>query len=538
MSPSTRLARDVVTALVEHGVTEVVLAPGSRNAPLSFAAYDAAAAGLLRLHTRVDERSAGFVALGLTRVGARAAVVCTSGTAVANLHPAVLEAAHAGVPLVVVTADRPARLRGTGANQTTDQVGVFGRLVPTHDLDADHAPAAAVWPAADDPYAVVRLNVQLDDPLVPGDRWQPDVVAGPRPRSGWGEATDVLPLGARTVVVAGDDAGPPARTLAEQAGWPLLAEPTSGSRTGRNPVRCYRLLLTTDLADAVERVVVAGHPTLSRPVQQLLARADVEVVDIGARGVWPDRPYAVDHRCVGARPGVEGPDDPAWLERWREADRVVSRGLDALLAAEPALTPWEVAGAVSRAVPPGGLLHVGASNPVRDLDLMVAPYGVGDRRLVIANRGLAGIDGVVSSAIGAALGRPATTRAFALLGDVTFLHDSNGLVLGPDEPRPDLQVVVVNDDGGSIFATLEQGGPDHAETFERLFGTPHGVDLAALCAATRTPHWRVDSLPELEQALASPNGGIEVVEVRVGRADRRALDERIRALADEVVGSG
>ncbi len=534
MSPSTRLARDVVTALVTHGVTEVVLAPGSRNAPLSFAVHDAAAAGLLRLHTRVDERSAAFSALGMTRVGARAAVVCTSGTAVANLHPAVLEAAHAGVPLVVLTADRPARLRGTGANQTTDQVGVFGRLVPTHDLAADTAPDAdAVWPATSDPYAVVHLNVQLDDPLVPEDRWVPGpaVVAPGRARRPWGEVSDVLPLGPRTVVVAGDDAGPPARTLAEQAGWPLLAEPSSGSRTGTHALRCYRLLLATSLAAEVERVVVAGHPTLSRPVQQLLARADVEVVDVGARGVWPARPYAVDRRCEGGRPGTDGADDPAWLERWRTADRDVSRRLDALLAAEPALTPWEVAGAVSRAVPPGGLLHVGASNPVRDLDLMVAPYAVGDRRMVVANRGLAGIDGVVSSAIGSALGRPATTRALALMGDVTFLHDSNGLVLGPDEPRPDLQLVVVNDDGGSIFATLEQGGPDHAAVFERLFGTPHGVDLAALCAATRTPHWRVESLPELEQALASPNGGIEVVEVRVGRADRRALDERVRALA-------
>ena len=133
-SPSTDLARAVVTALVEAGVAEVVIAPGSRNAPLSFAAYDAAAAGLLRLHTRIDERAAGFLALGLTRGGSRAAVVCTSGTAVANLHPAVLEAAHAGVDLVVVSADRPARLRGTNANQTTDQVGIFGRLVETHDL--------------------------------------------------------------------------------------------------------------------------------------------------------------------------------------------------------------------------------------------------------------------------------------------------------------------------------------------------------------------------------------------------------------------
>ena len=195
------------------------------------------------------------------------------------------------------------------------------------------------------------------------------------------------------------------------------------------------------------------------------------------------------------------------------------------------MTPQQVAGAVSAAVPPGGLLFVGASNPVRDLDLMVARYGVGDRRMVVGNRGLSGIDGSVSSAVGAALGRPHSTRALALLGDVTFLHDSNGLVLGPEEERPDLTIVVVNDDGGSIFASLEQGSQRYAASYDRLFGTPHRVDLASLCAATRTPHWRVGSLEELRHALASPAGGIEVVEAVVSRGDRRELDAEIRALA-------
>jgi 2-succinyl-5-enolpyruvyl-6-hydroxy-3-cyclohexene-1-carboxylate synthase len=173
---------------------------------------------------------------------------------------------------------------------------------------------------------------------------------------------------------------------------------------------------------------------------------------------------------------------------------------------------------------------VGASNPIRDLDLMVPRYEVGGRRKTIANRGLSGIDGVVSTAIGAALGR-ASSRSLALLGDVTFLHDSNGLVLGPDERRPDLTLVVVNDDGGSIFATLEQGAEAYADRYERLFGTPHGVDLGSLCAATRTPHLQVHSRPELDQALATPNGGVEVVEAVVRRDDRRALDSRLRALA-------
>ena len=327
-------------------------------------------------------------------------------------------------------------------------------------------------------------------------------------------------------MVAGDDAGSAARVLAQDAGWPLLAEPSSGARNGANVIRCYRLLLDGELGHRVERVVVAGHPTLSRPVTRLLSRDDVEVVDMSSAGLR--RPFAVA-RAVDD-PEVDGTDDPAWLGAWYEADASVSRQLDALLAEEAGLTPYAVAGAVSRAVPAGGLLMIGASSPVRDVDLMATAYDVGGRRKVIANRGLSGIDGTVSSAIGAALGRPHGTRNLALMGDVTFLHDSNGLVLGPDEPRPDLTIVVVNDDGGSIFAMLEQGAPEHAHAFERLFGTPHGVDLAALCAATRTPHWRVDNLAELEHALANPNGGIEVVEAVVGRIDRRALDERIRAL--------
>jgi len=540
-NPSTELARGVVATLIEGGVTEIVLAPGSRNAPLAFAAYDAAVAGLVRLHTRLDERSAGFLGLGLTKVGSRAAVVCTSGTAVANLHPAVLEASHSGVPLVVVTADRPARLRGTSANQTTDQVGFFGPAVASFDLSVDGPPFTPdllppiarhhrVGPVFGPPY---HLNVQLDAPLVPGDRWVPEELRfGPKRQDfgpqDCGLGPNGIPIGPRTVVLAGDDAGPPARILAQRAGWPLLAEPTAGCRTGDNALRCYRLLLDGDLGQRIERVLVFGHPTLSRPVTRLLDRPEVEVwATASIRG---RRPFEVaTELATTTEHELEGADDPAWLEEWKTADRSVAAQLDALLAAEPGLTPHQVAGAVSRAVPPGGLLVVGASSPIRDLDLMAVPYAVGDRRKVIANRGLAGIDGTVSTAIGAALGRR-RDRALALLGDVTFLHDMGGLVLGPDEPRPDLTLVVVNDNGGAIFAMLEQGAEEYADRYDRLFGTPHGVDIASLCAATRTPHWRVDSLPELEHALASPAGGIEVIEVAVDRSRRRELDQRVRAL--------
>ena len=523
---STDLARAVLQTLLDADVEEIVVAPGSRNAPLSFAAHDAAAAGSVRLHSRLDERTAGFLGLGLTKVGARAAVICTSGTAVANLHPAVLEAAHAGLPLVVVTADRPARLRGTDANQTTDQVGIFGPLVRTHDLAEG---ASVPWPETSGP---THLNVQLDDPLVPQASWDSPARSAPLqgqervPRVPDYPAT-ALPPGPRTVVVAGDDAGPPARILAESAGWPLLAEPSSGSRNGPNTMRCYRLLLDGDLGQRIERVVVYGHPTLSRPVMRLLGRA--EVVEVRRSVPWSERPYAVARRVDHL--DHDEPDDPAWLSEWRAADREVAARLDALLAAEDDLTPYEVTGAVSQALPAEGLLVVGASSPIRDLDLMARPYPVGERRKIIANRGLSGIDGTISTAVGAALGRSSSSRSFALMGDVTFLHDSNGLILGPGQPEPDLTIVVVNDDGGSIFSMLEQGAPEHATSYDALFGTPHGVDLASLCAATRTPHWRVDSLGELEHALSNPNGGIEVVEARVRRDNRRELDARIRALA-------
>ena len=512
---ATEVARSVVSTLVASGVREVVVSPGSRNAPLAFAAYDAAEAGLLRLHTRIDERTAGFLALGLTKGGSRAAVICTSGTAVANLHPAVLEAHHARVPLVVVTADRPARLRGTDANQTTDQVGIFGPLVTTADLDS---PVDAIGGGP------VHLNVQLDDPLLPEGRWVPEVSESRNGRSATSSTTggDLLELGPRTVVVAGDDAGPSARALAARAGWPLLAEPSSGARTGPAQ-RTYRLLLATELAEQVERVVLFGHPTLSRPVQRLLARDEVEVLDADA--TWT-RPYAV---APVTDPVVDGPDDPAWLAAWQDADASVSRQLDALVDAA-GFTAYHVAAAVSRALPPGGHLVVGASNPIRDLDLMATAYDVGSRRKVIANRGLSGIDGTVSTAIGASLARREGNRNLALMGDVTFLHDATGLVIGPDEPRPDLTIVVANDDGGSIFATLEQGASEYAHAYERLFGTPHHVDLGALCQATRTPHWRVDSAAELDHALSSPNGGIEVVEAVVDRTRRRELDLAIRAL--------
>lgn len=531
---STDVAVWVVDQLIHLGVEHVVLAPGSRSAPLAFELAERSARGELILHTRIDERTAAFLALGIAKGSHRpAVVVTTSGTAVANLHPAVLEASHAGVPLIALTADRPAVLRGTGANQTTNQVRIFGEAAQFLDISAEAIAVGRVV-APWDVRSPLHLNVQFTEPLVPTrdpSLRPPDPsVLAVEPAAPAAEAS-VLAVepSVRTVVVAGDDAGRVGRQVAEAGGWPVLAEPSSGSRTGPNAVRTYRVLLQSALAAEVERVIVVGHPTLSRPVARLLSRADVEVISVRASGRWPRRPFVVSIEVDEVT--VQGDrSDTTWLDRWREADCTLAGRIDGYVREIPGLTPYEVAAEVSAAVPSGGLLWVGASNPIRDLDLMAAPTGVGDRRMVLANRGLAGIDGTLSSALGAAIARK-PTRAIAYVGDVTFLHDMSALVQGPAEPGADLTIVVANDNGGSIFSTLEQGAPDYAPHFERLFATPHGVDIAALCAAVRLPHWRVESRAELAHALAQPNGGIEVVEAVVGRTDRRRWETDLDGLA-------
>ena len=609
-NPSTDSARVLVQALAALGVRDVVLAPGSRSAPLAFALVEAALpegerppnAPEVRLHVRIDERDASFLALGLAKASPWAdvatgpgegrpamarpvAVVTTSGTAVANLHPAVLEAHHAGVPLLLLTADRPHELRGTGANQTTEQPGMFGTAVrlaadvpaptgrPGEDRDlralTARAVAAATGARTGTP-GPVHLDLAFREPLVPDDEpgratWPAPSAAGlsvVEPVGGWSAAAAaplpaltaaipavVDPAAARrrrargpvpTVVVAGDGAGPAARQLAEAAGWPLLAEPSSGARGGPRALTTYRLLLDDPrLGGEVRRVVVLGRPTLSRPVHRLLADPDVEVAVIAPRGApWPDAARNASAVLPEVPPRWRRSGAPqGWWEAWRAADEAAVGVLDELLGADDAppagrrgraaarLSGPAVARAVAAASGPADVLVAGSSNPVRDLDL-VARWDVPP--LVLANRGLAGIDGTTSTAAGVALAVPGR-RVRAYVGDLTFLHDVGGLLRGPAEPVPDLQLVVANDDGGSVFSTLEPGAPAHAAVFERVFGTPHGVDLAALCAGYGVRHTRVSDLEGLAPVLASPGTGVSVVEVRVDRAGRRALGERIAA---------
>jgi 2-succinyl-5-enolpyruvyl-6-hydroxy-3-cyclohexene-1-carboxylate synthase len=518
---STATARELVRSLHQFGVRDAVLSPGSRSGPLALAFAAADQQGLIGLHVRVDEREAGFLALGLAKAARQPVpVITTSGTAVANLHPAMLEALHAHVPLIAITADRPSRLRGTGANQTTDQQGIFPGVRFVDDPDD-----LIIFMGRDRPG---HLNLELEEPLV--EPATEPIEAGP-PATYEGEATlrsTTLDIGPRTVVVAGDDARQPARILARDAGWPLLAEPSSGSRNGEALVAYRMLLQHSYLAQQIQRVVSFGHATLSRPVTQLLSRTDLEIVHVGDQSTFPV-PAGSNVRFAEAVDHA-GEDDPAWLEDWQAADAKATAAIDGELDGS---TPYDVARTINAAVPPEGLLFIGSSNPVRDLDLVARPYTVGERRLIIANRGMAGIDGTLSSAIGAALART-SSRSIAYVGDLTFLHGSNGLLIGPGEPRPDLTIVVANDDGGSIFSTLEQGAPEYAATFERVYATPTGADIAALCAAYGVRH-RLVAPTGLAAALEEDVAGIRVLEVPVDRDGRRDLIARISTAVKAVL---
>ncbi len=544
VTPNGTFVRALIAHLAANGVTRFVLCPGSRSGPLAHALAEAAsadpstAAPTVELYVRIDERSAGFLALGLAiATNDLVAVVTTSGTAVGNLLPAVMEAHHGGHRLVVLTADRPFDLRGTGSNQTTDQRNIFGDFVqfsrdvlpPTEGralateagaLVAEAlAHATGAVPAANpacDTMGPVHLNLQFKPPLGP-DRgeWPP---ASPVEYALPAEApVPALPSVTRGIVVAGHGAGLAAATIAAVRGWPLFAEPTSDARRGPSCVPSYADALGGDRAHTLlgetEFVLVIGRPTLSREVAGLIADAPrLWVARYGAR--WRETPVNaevvsrdVPFEWVRGSPVEAGAD--SWLGRWLEIGR------------EPAVEGWgprAVAAEVVASVGTGDLLVLGSSGPIRAVDAILPALRVAERPRILANRGLSGIDGTVSTAMGVALAT--VGQVTALLGDLTFLHDIGGLLVGAREKRPDLRIVVVNDGGGTIFAGLEHGTAS-AKGLERVFTVPHGVDLASLCAAYGATHEAVGDRETLAAALARPPQGIEVVEAVLVRGIRQ-----------------
>lgn len=575
-APSAVVAGLIVDELLRLGMVDAVVCPGSRSAPLARALVQAADAAKVRLHVRIDERSAAFLALGLaSRTRKVTPVITTSGTAVANLVPAMVEATASGIPLLALTADRPAHYRGTGANQTIVQDRLFADAsVVEFDLDGTapvtKATAAQIRARIDRVVAAMasgagHLNVRFVEPLVPDDDSVADIPEGRADGGPWttiaptnsnnvGAAviaahsansatatspantasTATIDISRRTLVIAGSNAP----HLPELEDLPTIAEPNAYAPA--HPV--HPLAAGTFAQIPPEQIVLVGRPTLHRGISKLLANPDIEltvVSDAENHGFGVEFPdVTANARAVVKHVQTVGEQDPQWTKICEAASELAVKSVretltDSIEAEEP-LTGFHVAAALTDSLRTGDNVVLGASNPVRDASYTGLPFpGVN----TYAGRGAAGIDGTVATAIGIALAsdrehadeiRP--PRTIALMGDLTFQHDSAALAIGPLEPRPEnLTIVVANDAGGGIFETLEAGSPALRGSFERIFGTPQDVDFESICQAYGVEHVHVDRLPDLLAQLHPDTDvdGIRVIEVATTRATRRQLHHKL-----------
>ena len=557
-------AATLVDEWVRGGVIDAVVAPGSRSTPLALAL---AAHPGMSVHVHPDERSAAFLALGLAvGSGAPVLVLTTSGTAAAELHAAVVEADLARVPLIVCTADRPPELQGVGAPQAIDQEHLFGRAVRWY-----HAPGVAegaasgrwrgiagraIAAATGSAPGPVHLNLAFREPLIGRARPLPSTAPGLGARTGTrapsllvtGPALTLVDelVGRRGVLVAGPGSGPgrPIDDVARALGWPVLAAPQAPvwGLSGA-VVSCPDALLRSGwLGDALrpEVVVRLGMPLASKEVGRWIAESGADEIVIAGPDRWVDpagtadvvlsaEPAAVLGGWSTAVSGAVPVAGGAWLAAWREAGATARAAVDRALDQEVGPTEPGVARDVVAALPSGTELVVSSSMPVRDVEWFAEPRG-GVR--VHANRGANGIDGVVSTAVGIAVGTRRPT--VLLIGDVAFLHDSNGL-LGATSRGIDLVVVVVDNDGGGIFSFLPQAAVLDPVPYEALFGTPHGLDLVALANAYGVPARAVERADEaVVEALAS--GGVHVLVVRTDRTDNVAVHERVLAAVATALG--
>ena len=540
--PSVDTASAILASLDALGVTHVLYCPGSRSAPFAYALEAGAFSGYSR--AVLDERGAGFAAVGLARTGALPAIAVTSGTAVAELAPAVLEASHARLPLLVLSADRPGELRGVGASQATDQAGFFGGHVRASiDLEPQEASpslvghlARAVAAACGAPSGTpgpVQINVAFRDPLTPA---RPASASGdeavapfvPRPTRVMGAHAvparweDVVGPAVAGLIVAGEGASPRAREWSEASGFPLLAEPASGAWRGGGVVTFEQSLVRSPLGREVDVVVVTGRPTLSRPIQALLARPDARVVVVDAHAPWVDISGNASVVVADLEPAREPirAAQAEWAARVREAARDAGERIESLLASGSGRTMLDLARSVAAST--NGPLVLGASNPVRAFDLAVPAL---EGRVVHSNRGQAGIDGTIATAVGICLGsgcageasaRPGG-RVTAVMGDLTACHDASSLALAA-ATGANLDIVVADDQGGGIFATLEHGRAASTEAYDRWFGLAQSVDYEALAAAYGVAFARADAPREVESLLAHPVAGPRLIHAPVERA--------------------
>ncbi len=498
---STTLARSIVRQLIEGGISDFVLSPGSRNAPLSIALHEAEVAGLIDLHVRIDERGAAFFALGLSKASKKyVAVICTSGTAAANYHPAALEAYHSANKVLFITADRPAYLRRTGANQTTLQVGI---LEPVATIDISSAISLLDLLST----GPVHLNIQFDEPLLSDD--QTDWLAGLSPEIS--EATlesagaNFYPKARGIVIVGHDRAGIDAEAIASYAsaiGWPLIAEdPLSfPSCILHAPLFLTDSELRASLAP--EQLIVIGRVTLSRSVTALIKEcSDVVVIDPRAFTIDTARSSS---QLLPALPVPHPCPSTNWLTRWQEISQQV-RSVVALDWSEQSAIV-----SITSAIPEGAALFIGSSRPVRDIEAFAHPRsGIH----TFANRGLAGIDGNISTALGIA---EKFERSYAILGDVTFLHDISALA---NQGEANLTIFIIDNNGGGIFNTLPQAG---VKGFEKIFATPHNLNLERVIGGFGARVVKVKNAADLLHEIAHQGEGLNFVVVEVPNRESNA----------------
>jgi 2-succinyl-5-enolpyruvyl-6-hydroxy-3-cyclohexene-1-carboxylate synthase len=521
MNTSTTLARTIVHQILQAGISDVVISPGSRNAPLTIAFYEAAARKLITLHTRIDERTAAFFALGITKAsGKPVPIVCTSGTAVANYHPAVLEASHSNLPLLVITADRPAELRKTGANQTTEQARIFGKAV-RYFADVSGAAYPMELPLNSLKSGPVHLNIQFAEPLNSDDNsdWLAGVtVKEPRDFNRKSAGTFYTKSNRGVLVVGHDRAGfsvDAVTKFAADLGWPLVAEDPLSFPNALSHASLFLTSqkITDDLAP--DTVVVIGRTTLSRSINRLISMARKTIV-IDPRTITVDGDRAADQKFT-ALPVIEAPEiDSEYLERWKKYSTRAAKKVSDLSDWSEALVAREI----GAGVPSGTALFISSSRPIRDIEgFAYARSGIE----TFANRGLAGIDGNISTALGIASHRPST---IAVVGDLSFLHDITGLI---HAEKINLRIFVIDNNGGGIFSTLSHRG---VAGFEEIFGTPHNLDLTKIGAAFGLDTSQVNNQAELKAALAKPVSGISLVVVNV--PDREQNADNLKAIYQSV----
>jgi 2-succinyl-5-enolpyruvyl-6-hydroxy-3-cyclohexene-1-carboxylate synthase len=516
---STSLARVVVRQIIEAGITDVVISPGSRNAPLSLAFFEASQDDLIKIHVRIDERTAAFFALGIIKsTGRPVAVVCTSGTAVANYHPAVLEASHTNAPLMVLTADRPAMLRKTGANQTTEQARIFGKAV-RYFADIDGPVYPMELPLDSLRTGPIHLNLQFDEPLLSDDSsdWLSQINVAPKEFVARTKPGTLRLVGARGVVVIGHDRGglrvDEITQFTKVLGWPVIAEDPLSFPDAIAHASIF--LASPEIRSTLipQSVLVIGRTTLSRSINAFIKSSPITyVVDQRLATVDSDRQADRKFTELPDLQGVIQSDE--WIAQWNK----VSERAQKLIGSLDGWSEAVIARTIAATIPNDIALFVSSSRPIRDLEGFAHPRGGVH---TYANRGLAGIDGNISTALGVAYGHRAT---IALLGDLSFLHDLTGLV---NKEAINCRFIVINNDGGGIFSTLPQRG---VNGFETVFGTPHGLNPATIALAMGVDAKQITSLKELEAEIQAPISGVSVVVCDV--PDRESNADNLKKILD------